>query len=90
MVTTLVHYGYMVTSLHRSRMVARGSAPSARSHSALVANIKDTANNAAVAIELFEESKPINVEPGSYLYNTTISCLTKAQKADYARCCSRQ
>jgi pentatricopeptide repeat protein len=85
-VTALAHYGNMkVASLYRSRMVTQGSAPRVRSHSALIANIKDTADNAAVAIELFEESKHLNVKPTSYLYNTIISRLAKARKVDYAR-----
>ncbi|KAG8821874.1 hypothetical protein FRC17_009708 [Serendipita sp. 399] len=85
MVTALAHCGDMkAASIHRSRLVAQGSAPSANSYGALIANIKDTTDNAAVAIELFEESRRLNVEPTSFLYNTIISRLAKARKADYA------
>ena len=85
MVTALAHCGDMqAASIHRSRMVAQGSAPTASAYGALIANIKDTTDNAAVAIELFEESRRLNVEPNAYLYNTIISRLAKARKADYA------
>ncbi|KIM27218.1 hypothetical protein M408DRAFT_71498 [Serendipita vermifera MAFF 305830] len=85
MVTALAHCGDMkAASIHRSRMVAQGSAPTASAYGALIANIKDTTDNAAVAIELFEESRRLNVEPNAYLYNTIISRLAKARKTDYA------
>lgn len=85
MVTALAHCGDMKSaSLHRARLVSQGGAPSASAYGALIANIKDTTDNASVAIELFEESRRLGVEPNSYLYNTIISRLAKARKADYA------
>jgi pentatricopeptide repeat protein len=45
-----------------------------------IANINDTTSNATVV----EESRRLNVEPSAYLYNTIISRLAKARKADYA------
>ncbi|CCA73819.1 hypothetical protein PIIN_07773 [Serendipita indica DSM 11827] len=85
MITALSHCGDIkAASIHRSRLVAQGSAPSANSYGALIANIKDTTDNASVATELFEESRRLGVEPTGYLYNTIISRLAKARKADYA------
>jgi pentatricopeptide repeat protein len=45
---------------------------------------KDTTDDALVARELFDESRRLGVKPTLFLYNTVISKLGKARKAEWA------
>ena len=66
---------------HRDRLVSAGSAPSADAYGAMILNAHDTTDDAAVAIELFEESRRLGVIPNTYLFNNLISRLSKARRA---------
>jgi pentatricopeptide repeat protein len=69
---------------HRLRLLQQGIAPSADAYGALIQCIKDTTDDTARALEYFHESQMRGVQPNIFLYNTTISKLAKARKADYA------
>ena len=68
-------------AVHRNRLLEAGSAPSADGYAAMILNMKETTDNAAVALELFEESQRLNVAPNVYLFNTLISKLSRARRA---------
>ena len=68
-------------AVHRDRLLQAGSAPSADGYAAMILNMKETTDNAAVALELFEESQRLNVAPNVYLFNTLISKLSRARRA---------
>ncbi|KAH9037633.1 hypothetical protein EDB85DRAFT_1935628 [Lactarius pseudohatsudake] len=69
---------------HRLRLLEQGMTPSADAYGALIQCIKDTTDDTARALEYFRESQARGVQPNIFLYNTTISKLAKARKADYA------
>ncbi|EST06843.1 Pentatricopeptide repeat [Kalmanozyma brasiliensis GHG001] len=69
---------------HRHRIIAAGGAPTATSYAALIATIRDTTDDASIAQELFDESQRFGVRPNAYLFNTVISKLSRARKADRA------
>lgn len=69
---------------HRARIVQSGMAPSADAYATMIASSKDTTDDALVARELFDESQALGVRPNLYLYNTIISKLSKARKAEVA------
>lgn len=54
-----------------------GGVPSADSYGALISAIKDTTDDATVAIDLFEESQRLGTRPNTFLYNTIISKLSR-------------
>lgn len=70
--------------LHRSRIIDAGMAPSADAYANMIASSRDSTDDALVARELFDESQSLGVVPHLYLYNTIISKLSKARKADMA------
>jgi pentatricopeptide repeat protein len=70
--------------LHRDRILANGGTPSADAYGALIATIKDTTDDVQSALLLWNESQARGVRPNLYLYNTVISRLAKARKADHA------
>jgi len=79
------HLGHLEQAgLHRHRLVERGLAPSADAYATMIASSKDTTDDAQVARELWEESVNMGVRPHLYLYNTVISKLSKARKAELA------
>ena len=79
------HLGHLEQAgLHRHRLVERGMAPSADAYATMIASSKDTTDDATVARELFDESQLMGVRPHLYLYNTVISKLSKARKAEMA------
>ncbi|KDQ14133.1 hypothetical protein BOTBODRAFT_32920 [Botryobasidium botryosum FD-172 SS1] len=85
MIIALAHYGDVDSAhAHRARILEQGGAPSADAYGALIAGIRDTTDDATVAIELYEESQRLGVPPNVFLFNTTISKLAKARKAEYA------
>lgn len=69
---------------HRLRLLEQGTSPTADAYGALIQCIKDTTDDTARALEYFHESQTRGVQPNIFLYNTTISKLAKARKADYA------
>jgi pentatricopeptide repeat protein len=69
---------------HRLRLLQQGMAPTADAYGALIQCVKDTTDDTARALEYFRESQMRGVQPNIFLYNTTISKLAKARKADYA------
>lgn len=69
---------------HRLRLLQRGLTPTADAYGALIQCVKDTTDDTARALEYFHESQVRGVKPNIFLYNTTISKLAKARKADYA------
>ncbi|KAI0301940.1 hypothetical protein B0F90DRAFT_1667770 [Multifurca ochricompacta] len=69
---------------HRLRLLQQGMAPTADAYGALIQCIKDTTDDTARALQYFHESQLRGVQPNIFLYNTTISKLAKARKADYA------
>jgi pentatricopeptide repeat protein len=68
-------------AVHRDRLLQAGTAPSADGYAAMILNMKETTDDAAVALELFEESQRFNVSPNVYLFNTLISKLSRARRA---------
>lgn len=68
-------------AVHRDRLLSAGSAPSADGYAAMILNMKETTDDAAVALELFEESQRLNVAPNVFLFNTLISKLSRARRA---------
>ncbi|KAG6813178.1 hypothetical protein H0H92_013298 [Tricholoma furcatifolium] len=85
MVIGLAHHGDVEGAhIHRQRLLQHGSAPDANAYGALIYNVKDTTDDASIALELFNESRTHQVSPNQYLYNNIISKLAKARKADYA------
>lgn len=70
--------------IHRARIIEAGFAPSADAYATMIASSRDSTDDALVARELFEESQRLGVVPHLYLYNTIISKLSKARKAEMA------
>lgn len=69
---------------HRVRLLQQGLTPTADAYGALIQSVKETTDDTARALEYFHESVMRGVRPNIFLYNTTISKLAKARKADYA------
>ncbi|WWD16869.1 hypothetical protein CI109_101301 [Kwoniella shandongensis] len=85
MLIACCHLGHLEQAgMHRARIVEAGLAPSADAYATMIASSKDTTDDALVARELFEESQAMGVKPHLYLYNTIISKLSKARKAEVA------
>ncbi|THH16919.1 hypothetical protein EW146_g3796 [Bondarzewia mesenterica] len=70
--------------MHRMRMLEHGSTPSADAYGALIHCIKETTDDTARAMAYFEETQERGVVPNIFLFNTIISKLAKARKADFA------
>ncbi|TXT10967.1 hypothetical protein VHUM_01718 [Vanrija humicola] len=70
--------------MHRARIIDSGMVPSADAYATMIASSRDSTDDALVARELFEESQSLGVIPNLYLYNTIISKLSKARKAEMA------
>ncbi|KAN0062410.1 hypothetical protein ACQY0O_005294 [Thecaphora frezii] len=85
MISAYSHAGNAeAASLHRHRIIAAGGSPTATAYAALIATIRDTTDDAAIAQELFDESQRFGVKPSAYLFNTVISKLSRARKAESA------
>ena len=69
---------------HRLSILEHGGTPSADAYGALISCVKDTTDDSANAYALYRESQIRGVVPNVYLYNTVISKLAKARKADLA------
>ncbi|GAA6042011.1 hypothetical protein JCM8097_009144 [Rhodosporidiobolus ruineniae] len=82
MIVALAQAGELVdVGHHRDRLLEAGCAPSADAYAAMILNMKDTTDDAAVALTLFEESQRLGVAPNVYLFNTLISKLSRARRA---------
>lgn len=85
MLISQCHLGHLEQAgLHRHRLVTNGTPPSADAYATMISSSKDTTDDATVARELFDESQMMGVRPHLYLYNTVISKLSKARKAEEA------
>ncbi|KDQ65137.1 hypothetical protein JAAARDRAFT_53039 [Jaapia argillacea MUCL 33604] len=85
MIVAYAHAGRAdIAHTHRVRMLEHGGTPSADAYGALIQCVKDTTDDTQNAMALFEESQVRGVNPNTFLYNTIISKLAKARKADYA------
>ncbi|KAH9920796.1 uncharacterized protein B0H18DRAFT_1213255 [Fomitopsis serialis] len=85
MVIALAHGGELdAAHVHRARIIEHGGVPTADAYGALIHNVKDTTDDASSAIALYRESRERGVIPNVFLYNTMISKLAKARKADDA------
>ncbi|KAL6304056.1 hypothetical protein BKA93DRAFT_826051 [Sparassis latifolia] len=85
MVIGLAHAGDLEAAhVHRMRILEQGGTPSADAYGALIHLVKDTTDDTSNAMALWQESQARGVVPNIYLYNTIISKLAKARKADHA------
>ncbi|KAL7419939.1 hypothetical protein Q5752_005858 [Cryptotrichosporon argae] len=85
MLVAACHLGELeAAGVHRARLIEAGMSPSADAYATMIASAKDTTDDAAVARELWDESQRLGVRPHLYLYNTVISRLSKARKAEGA------
>ncbi|TBU65179.1 hypothetical protein BD310DRAFT_1034793 [Dichomitus squalens] len=85
MIVGLAHAGDIEAAhAHRQRILQQGGVPSADAYGALILNVKDTTDDTSNAMALFTESQNFGVVPNIFMYNTIISKLAKARKADYA------
>ncbi|CAL1701965.1 unnamed protein product [Somion occarium] len=85
MTIALAHAGDVdAAHVHRMRILEQGGSPSPDAYGALVHHVKDTTDDTANAMALFQEAVSRQVSPNLYLYNTIISKLAKARKADLA------
>jgi pentatricopeptide repeat protein len=85
MIIALAHAGDLdAAHVHRVRILEQGGSPSADAYGALIHSVKDTTDDTSNAMALFRESQMQGVAPSIYLYNTIISKLAKARKADFA------
>ena len=85
MIIALAHAGDVESAHnHRRRILEYGGTPSADAYGALISCVKDTTDDSANAYTLYRESQIRGVVPNVYLYNTIISKLAKARKADLA------
>ncbi|KAJ1021855.1 hypothetical protein NDA16_003618 [Ustilago loliicola] len=85
MIQALSHAGRPeAATTHRHRIIAAGGSPTNNSYASLIATIRDTTDDASIAQELFDESQRFGIRPSTYLFNTVISKLSRARKADRA------
>jgi len=71
-------------NFHRHNIIQNGGKPTADAYAALINGAKDTTDDASIARELFQESLSVGTKPHLFLYNTVISSLSKARKAEEA------
>lgn len=85
MIASCCNLGHLEQAgMHRARIIEAGFAPSADAYATMISSSRDSTDDALVARELFEESQRLGVVPNLYLYNTIISKLSKARKAEMA------
>lgn len=85
MIIALAHAGDVdAAHTHRLRILEFGGTPSADAYGALISCVKDTTDDSANAYSLYRESQIRGVHPNVFLYNTMISKLSRARKADLA------
>lgn len=85
MTAALAHGGdHRLANAHRIALLQGGRAPKADTYAALITTIRDTTDDVMVAEELFDESQRMGIPPTLYLFNTVLSKLSRARKADRA------
>ncbi|KAF9236399.1 hypothetical protein BU15DRAFT_50040 [Melanogaster broomeanus] len=85
MIVAYAHTGDIEAAFtHRDRITAAGGAPSPDAYGSLIECVKDTTDDTSNAMALFAECQMLGTKPNVYLYNTIISKLAKARKADFA------
>jgi pentatricopeptide repeat protein len=85
MIIACAHAGDMEAAFqHRDRMTSNGGIPSPDAYGSLIECVKDTTDDTSNAMALFSDAQMIGCTPNVYLYNTIISKLAKARKADFA------
>lgn len=85
MIIACAHAGDMEAAFqHRDRMTSHGGIPSPDAYGSLIECVKDTTDDTSNAMALFSDAQMIGCTPNVYLYNTIISKLAKARKADFA------
>lgn len=85
MIIAYAHAGDMESAhAHRDRIIAAGGIPSPDAYGSLIECVRDTTDDASNAMDLFLQSQSLGTRPNVYLYNTIISKLAKARKADFA------
>ena len=85
MIIALAHAGDLEAAhIHRMRILEQGGCPSADAYGALIERVSNTTDDTNNAWQLFQEAIAHDVAPNIYLYNTIISKLAKARKADHA------
>ncbi|KAA1465885.1 hypothetical protein DENSPDRAFT_830571 [Dentipellis sp. KUC8613] len=70
--------------MHRMRLLESGATPNSDAYGALIQSVKETTDDTSRAMAYFEESQMRGVKANIYVYNTIISKLAKARKADLA------
>jgi pentatricopeptide repeat protein len=85
MIIAYAHGGNVdAAHVHRERILEQGGAPTADAYGALIHSVKDTTDDCLNALALYQESQEKTVPPSVFLFNTIISKLARARKADYA------
>ena len=85
MIIALAHAGDIEGAhVHRQRIIDQGGTPTSDAYGALIQCVKETTDDSSNALALWQESQTRGVVPNMYLYNTIISKLSKARKADLA------
>lgn len=85
MIIACAHAGDMEAAFqYRDRITSNGGIPSADAYGSLIECVKDTTDDTSNAMALFSEAQTFGCTPNVYLYNTIISKLAKARKADFA------
>ncbi|KAH7098235.1 hypothetical protein BKA62DRAFT_832704 [Auriculariales sp. MPI-PUGE-AT-0066] len=85
MIVAFAHGGDPAAAqVHRQRILQYRGVPSADAYGALISATKDTTDDVAPALALWDESQQLGVRPHIFLYNTIISKLAKARKVDHA------
>lgn len=85
MIVACAHAGDMDAAFqHRDRITSNGGIPSPDAYGSLIECVKDTTDDTSNAMALFSEAQMLGCTPNVYLYNTIISKLAKARKADFA------
>ncbi|EJD00786.1 uncharacterized protein FOMMEDRAFT_125211 [Fomitiporia mediterranea MF3/22] len=85
MIIGLAHAGHIEKAhIHRQRIIDQGGNPSPDAYGALIQCVRETTDDSANALALWHESQMRGVVANLYLYNTVISKLSRARKADFA------
>ncbi|KAI0029687.1 hypothetical protein K488DRAFT_88504 [Vararia minispora EC-137] len=85
MIVGLAHAGDgQRADVHRRRMLEHGLTPNADAYAALIQAVRDTTDDTTVAMTYFDEATARGVHPNLFLFNTAISKLAKARKAELA------
>ncbi|KAF8516021.1 hypothetical protein BU17DRAFT_51204 [Hysterangium stoloniferum] len=91
MIIGLAHGGQLqAADVHRMRILEAGGTPSADAYAALICNLKDTTDDTGNALQYWEEALSRGCSPNIFMYNTIISRLAKARKAEQALAVFRQ